>query len=280
MAPAEQQWGFPSPVEAMPQSPMVLLQTVAGLSNGSSSFSNTDSENTRESKSHAPILKSYPKITPHPSDVPTKRLGSSKVRLSSTSGYDQRPKRHHHDHGLLGLHGSPGLQPAAQTTIKSISNCEAANQQSQAAESQDSDTSLSELAGSNSPLPDADEFSTDIYNHGMDADQDDALSTDVNKLKHLQRSQQIRLAGYHHAHKAVDQGEQAHPRAAAAASGANGAAALFKPLPIINYLAVVVSEKKVSLAKATSSTCSILNCIRHKYTLHVKTRGVTSAYMP
>ncbi|XP_034419535.1 CLOCK-interacting pacemaker a [Cyclopterus lumpus] len=179
MAPAEKQWGFPSPVEVMPQSQMVILQTM--VSNGSSSSSNTGSENTRQSKSYVPILKSYPKIAPHP-DVPTKRVGSSKVRVSSTSGYDQRPKRHHHGHRL---YSSPSLQPALQTAIKSIPNFEAANQQSQAAESQDSDKCLSEL------LPYTNEFSTDIDNNGMDADQDDGLSTDVNKLKRFSNTYNI-----------------------------------------------------------------------------------------
>uniref|UniRef100_A0A8C2ZTV7 CLOCK-interacting pacemaker a n=1 Tax=Cyclopterus lumpus TaxID=8103 RepID=A0A8C2ZTV7_CYCLU len=163
----------------MPQSQMVILQTM--VSNGSSSSSNTGSENTRQSKSYVPILKSYPKIAPHP-DVPTKRVGSSKVRVSSTSGYDQRPKRHHHGHRL---YSSPSLQPALQTAIKSIPNFEAANQQSQAAESQDSDKCLSEL------LPYTNEFSTDIDNNGMDADQDDGLSTDVNKLKRFSNTYNI-----------------------------------------------------------------------------------------
>ncbi|XP_031702840.1 CLOCK-interacting pacemaker a [Anarrhichthys ocellatus] len=186
MAPAEKQWGFPSPLEVMPQSQMVLLQTM--VSNGSSSSSNTGSESIRQSKSYMPILKSYPKIAPHPSDKPTKRVGSSKVRVSSTSGHDHRQKRRHHGHRL---YSSPSLQPALQTTIKSISSFEAANNQSQAAESQDSDESLSELTGSNSPLPYTDDFMTDIDSNRTDADQDDALSMDVNKLKRFSNTYNI-----------------------------------------------------------------------------------------
>ncbi|KAM6917411.1 CLOCK-interacting pacemaker a [Lycodopsis pacificus] len=178
MAPAEKQWGFPSPLEVMPQSQMVLLQTM--VSNGSSSSSNTASESIRQSKSYMPILKSYPKIAPHPSDKLTKRVGSSKVRVSSTSG--------HHGHRL---YSPPSLQPALQTTIKSISSFEAANNQSQAAESQDSDESLSELAGSNSPLPYTGEFMTDIDSNRTDADQDDALSMDVDKLKRFSNTYNI-----------------------------------------------------------------------------------------
>ncbi|XP_068563057.1 CLOCK-interacting pacemaker a [Cebidichthys violaceus] len=179
MAPAENQWGFPSPLEVMPQSQMVLLQTM--VSNGSSGSSNAGSESIRQSKSYLPI-KSYPKIAPQPSDKPAKRAGSSKVRVSSTSGCDQRQKRHHH-HG----HRPYG----SQATIKSISSPEAANNQPQAAESQDSDTSLSELAGSNSPPPYADEFGTDLDSNRMDADQDDALSMDVNKLKRFSNTYNI-----------------------------------------------------------------------------------------
>lgn len=186
VAPAEKQWGFPSPMEVMPQSQVVLLQPM--VSNGSSSSSKTGSENTRQSKSYMPILKSYPRIAPHPADVPTKRVGSSKVRVSSTSGYDQRQKRHHHGHRL---YSSPSPQPALPTTIKPI--FEAANNQSQAAESQEqlSDKALSPLAGTSSLLPYADEFRTDIDSNRMDADQDDALSIDGDKLKRFSNTYNI-----------------------------------------------------------------------------------------
>ncbi|XP_054470248.1 CLOCK-interacting pacemaker a [Anoplopoma fimbria] len=186
MAPAEKQWGFPSPLEVMPQSQMVLLQPM--VSNGSSSSSNTGSDKIRPSKTYMPIRKSYPKIAPHPSDTSTKRVGSSKVRVSSTSVYGQRQRRHHHGHRL---YSSPSPKPALQPTIKSIPNFEAANKQSQAAESQDSDMPLSELAGNNSLLPYTDEFGTDLDGNRMDADQDDALSMDVNKLKRFSNTYNI-----------------------------------------------------------------------------------------
>lgn len=188
MAPAEKQWGFPSPLEVMPQSQVVLLQPM--VSNGSSSSSKTGSENVRQSKSYLPILKSYPRIAPHPADAPTKRVGSSKVRVSSTSGYDQRQKRHHHGQRL---YSSPSPQAALQTSVKPISNFEAANSQSDAAESQEqlSDKPLSPLAGPSSLLPYTDEFRTDIDNNRMDADQDDALSVDGNKLKRFSNTYNI-----------------------------------------------------------------------------------------
>lgn len=189
LAPAEKQWGFPSPLEVMPQSQVVLLQPM--VSNGSSSSSSkTGSENIRQSKSYLPILKSYPRIAPHPADAPTKRVGSSKVRVSSTSEYDKRQKRHRHGHRL---YSSPSPQAALQTTVKPISNFEAASSQSEAAESQEQlgDKPLSPLAGTSSLLPYTDEFRTDIDSNIMDADQDDALSVDVNKLKRFSNTYNI-----------------------------------------------------------------------------------------
>ncbi|XP_029317124.1 LOW QUALITY PROTEIN: CLOCK-interacting pacemaker a [Cottoperca gobio] len=184
MAPAEKQWGFPSPLEVMPQSQVVLLQPIVSNCNISSS-SKTGSENIRQSKSYMPILKSYPRIAPHPGDAPTKRVGSSKVRVSSTSGYEKRQRRHHHGHRL---YSSPIPQPAPQTTIKPISHFEAADNQSQAAESPES---LSPLAGTSSLRPYTDEFRTDIDSNRMDVDQDDALSVDGNKLKRFSNTYNI-----------------------------------------------------------------------------------------
>lgn len=188
MVPAEKQWGFPSPLEVMPPSQVVFLQPM--VSSGSSSSQKTGSENIRQSKSYMPILKSYPKIAPHPADAPTKRWGSSKVRVSSTSGYEQRQRRHHHGHRL---YSSPSPQPALQTTIKPVSSFEATNNQSHAAESQEHlrDEFLSPLAGTSSLLPYADELRTDIDINKMDADQDDALSMDTDRLKRFSNTYNI-----------------------------------------------------------------------------------------
>lgn len=188
MAPAEKQWGFPSPLEVMPQSQVVLLQPM--VSNGSNSAPKTGSENVRQSKSYMPILKSYPRIAPHPADLPSKRVGSSRVRVSSTSGYDQRQRRHHHSHRL---YSSPSPQPALQPTVKPISNFEAANNHLQSAEGQEqlSDRSFSLLAGTSSLLPYTDEYRTDIDSNRMDVDQDDALSVDTNKLKRFSNTYNI-----------------------------------------------------------------------------------------
>lgn len=138
-----------------------------------------------------PILKSYPRIAPHPADAPSKRVGSSRVRVCSTSRYDQRHRRHHHGHRL---YSSPSPQPALQTTVKAISNFEAADNQSQAAESREqlSDKSLSPLAGTSSLLPYMDEFRTDIDSDRMQVDQyQDDFSIDDNKLKRFSNTYNI-----------------------------------------------------------------------------------------
>ncbi|XP_071353809.1 CLOCK-interacting pacemaker a [Trachinotus anak] len=189
MAPAEKQWGFPSPLEVMPQSQVVLLQPM--VSNGSSSSPKTCFENIRQSKGYMPILKSYPRIAPHPVDVPTKRVGSSRVRGHSTSVYDQRQRRHHHSQRL---YSSSNSQPALQTAVKPISNSEAANTKAQTAESQEqlSDKYLYSLAGTSSLLPCTDEFRTEVDSERMHSDKyQDTLSMHSNKLKRFSNTYNI-----------------------------------------------------------------------------------------
>lgn len=180
MASAEKQWGFSSPLEVMPQSQVVLLQPM--VSNGSGSSPKRGSENTR--LGYMPILKSYPRIAPHPADKTTKRVGSSRVRASSTSGYDQRQRKHHHGHRL---YSCPSPQPALQATIKPISNFEAADNQSQSAESQAqlSDKSFSPLAGTSSLPSYTNEFRTENY------DNQDDFSMDGNKRKRFSNTYNI-----------------------------------------------------------------------------------------
>lgn len=190
MAPAEKQWGFPPPLDVMPQSQVVLLQPV--VSNGnSSSPPKASAENTRQSKSYMPILKSYPRIAPHPVDTPTKRVGSSRVRGSATSGYDQRQRRHHHGHRP---YSSPSPLPALQTTVQPISNFEASTNQAQAAENQEqlADKSLFALAGTSSLLSFSDEFRTETDSSTMQDDTyQDAVSMHSNKLKRFSNTYNI-----------------------------------------------------------------------------------------
>lgn len=139
-----------------------------------------------------PILKSYPRIAPHPGEVPTKRLGSSRMRGSSTSGYDQRQRRRHHHSHRLSSSSSP--QPALQTPSKPVANFEVENNQAQAAESQEqlTDKSLSPLTGTSSLLRDTLEFRTEIDSDSIHGDEDqDILSTDSDKLKRFSNTYNI-----------------------------------------------------------------------------------------
>lgn len=188
VAPAEKQWGFPSPLEVMPQSQVVLLQPMVS-SGSSSNSSKTDSENIRQSKSNTP--KSYAKIAPHPADAATKRVGSSRVRVSSTSSHDQRQRRHHHRHRL---YSSPSPQPSLQTPGKPISDFEATTNQSHVAERQQqpTDKCLPLLAGSSSQPPYTDEFRTETGSDRMHEDEDqDPISVDGNKLKRFSNTYNI-----------------------------------------------------------------------------------------
>lgn len=154
----------------MPQSQVVFLQPM--VSNSSAS-PQTATEPIRQSKGYVPILKSYPKIAPHPADLSPKMVGSS--RSSSASVYDQRQRRHRRSHRL---YSSPSPQPAPQTPVKAISIFEAASDQSDVADSQD--TSLSLLAGSDSLPFYTDELRTASDFDGMH-DQQDPSSPDTNR---------------------------------------------------------------------------------------------------
>ncbi|KAM4543071.1 CLOCK-interacting pacemaker a isoform 1-T2 [Odontesthes bonariensis] len=184
IAPAEKQWSFPSPLEVMPQSQLVLLQPM--VSNSSSSSSKTGSENMQQSKSYKPILKSYPRIAPHPVATPTKRVGSSRVRASASSGYEQRLRRHHHGHRP---YSSRSPLPALQTPPQTISSFEAAANQAQAAESQDQlpVQSVTPQAGSSSLPSYTDEFRMLTDDNIIE----DAISMNNNKLKRFSNTYNI-----------------------------------------------------------------------------------------
>ncbi|KAK2891747.1 CLOCK-interacting pacemaker a [Channa argus] len=189
IAETEKQWAFPSSLEVMPQSQVVLLQPM--VSNTSSSSLKTCSENNKSSKGYVPILKTYTRIAPLPVEMPSKRVGSSRVRGSSASGYDQRQRRHQQSQRL---HGSPSPQPALHTSVQPLSNFEAVNIQPQTAESPEQliDKSLSPLAGTSSLPPLTDDFRTEVECNWIHADKyQDALSMDTNKLKRFSNTYNI-----------------------------------------------------------------------------------------
>lgn len=173
MAPAKKQLSYSSPMDVMPQSQVVFLQPM--LSNGNSAGSlKPCSENARQSRSYMPILKSYPKIAPHPADAPNKKMGSSKIRVSSGSDCDQRRRRHRHTSRLS---SSPSFQSVPQTPISSKPSCntEPVGNQSEVVEFQENPLSI--LSGSESVPLYADEIRTD----GMYDDQDPSMETNKRK---------------------------------------------------------------------------------------------------
>lgn len=187
MSPAENQWGFSSPMEVMPQSQVVLLQPL--VSNGSSGSPKSGCENTRQSRSYIPVLKSYPKIAPHPGEVLTKKVGSSRMKGTSAAGYEQRQRKHHHGHRP---YSSPSPQPAPQSPVKPNISFEAVNSQTQAADIQGQlcGDSLSPLTGIASLPPYTHEFWTSTDTVSAEKYQD-TLSMDNNKLKRFSNTYNI-----------------------------------------------------------------------------------------
>uniref|UniRef100_A0A1A8JIB3 CLOCK-interacting pacemaker a n=1 Tax=Nothobranchius kuhntae TaxID=321403 RepID=A0A1A8JIB3_NOTKU len=183
MAPQEKQWGFPPPMDLMPQSQVVLLQPM--VSNSNSSSAKTSSDNTRQSKGYMPILKSYPRIAPYPVDTPSKRAGSSRARATETE-HDQRQKRHHHR-----LSNAPSLLPALHTQAETISNFD--TNDFQAIESQEQLTDKSLTQAESSSLPDySDDFRTVAESDEMpDGKYEDPISIHCTKLKRFSNTYNI-----------------------------------------------------------------------------------------
>ncbi|KAF6732943.1 CLOCK-interacting pacemaker [Oryzias melastigma] len=125
-APAEKQWGFPSHLEVMPQSQVVLLQPM--MPNGSSNSPNPSPENLRQSKNNMPSATLHTQIAPHPEDAATERVASSKLRARSASEYGQRHRRHHR------LYSCPSPLPGLQTLGQNVGDFEAAANHAQADE--------------------------------------------------------------------------------------------------------------------------------------------------
>lgn len=120
-----------------------------------------------------PILKSYPKIAPHPADLSPRTSGSS--RSSSASVYDQRQRRHRRSHRH---YSSPSPQPAPQT--KPVSIFETAGDQDA--------TTLPVLAGADSLPFYADELRTES---DLDDAQLDPSSSDCSRRKRFSNTYNI-----------------------------------------------------------------------------------------
>ncbi|XP_058472100.1 CLOCK-interacting pacemaker a isoform X2 [Solea solea] len=189
MAPAEKQWGFPSPLELMPQSQVVLLQPM--VSNGSSNSPKTCAENAGQLKGHMPTPKSYPRIAPQPADLPSKRVGSSRMRGCSSSGHDQQQRKHHHSHRP---YSSPGPQPPLQAPVNATPTSDAGHDHTQTDDNQEqlSEKSLYLLVDTSALLSCTDEFKPEVgseRNHADECQQD--LSIDSNKQKRFSNTYNI-----------------------------------------------------------------------------------------
>ena len=115
VTPPEKQWSFPSSVEVMPPSQVVLLQPM--VSNCSVVPTKTTSENNTQPKDYLPILKSYPRIAPHPGERPSKRQGSTSLRTGSSPEHGKHRRRQHHSRRP---YSSPSTTPIRQAPVKSL----------------------------------------------------------------------------------------------------------------------------------------------------------------
>lgn len=162
-----------NPMEVMPPSQVVLLQPM--VSNGNSSSPKATCENTRQSRGYTPV-KSYPRIAPHPGELLSKRLGSS--RLRGPSGYEQRQRKHHHSRKV---YSAPSPQPTPLSPVQQNNNFEAVNNQTHVSEVQ----SVSSLTGISS-VP--------IYSQEYTVSSEkcpEAFPTESNKLKRFSNTYNI-----------------------------------------------------------------------------------------
>lgn len=139
ISPADKQWSISSPLEMMPQSQVVLLQPM--VSNGSNCTPKLGCENGRQSRSNT-LVKSYPRIAPHPGEQVAKRTGSS--RLKGPSGDQQRQRKHHHSHRVYSV---PSPQATLQTPVLQKGSFEAVYNQTHVSAVQVCDKTVPPLTG-------------------------------------------------------------------------------------------------------------------------------------
>lgn len=177
-APTLKPWNFSPSVEVVQpivqQSHVVFLQPV--VSRQSSSSSKEGISKRKRSKKYLPILKSYPKIAPHPGDGSSSSGRGSLSSTSSSSGSErghgsaaghkehhhidkQQPKRHLSGNSITSASTTPGLpapsssqsplpQPGIRLSLTDSSACS-----SPALDRPSPAVSRSELSSSPSPCP-------------------------------------------------------------------------------------------------------------------------------
>ncbi|MBN3298773.1 CIPC protein, partial [Amia calva] len=100
-SPPVKPWGFHQGLEVIPPPQVVFLQPV--ISNSNATPPKSPQDKRRRSEKYLPILKSYPKIAPHPGDGSSENSGSSSSGVSSVSSAREgrvsvlRHRRHSRD---------------------------------------------------------------------------------------------------------------------------------------------------------------------------------------
>ncbi|XP_061700565.1 CLOCK-interacting pacemaker a [Syngnathoides biaculeatus] len=185
VTPAEKQWGFPSSLDVIPQSQMVLLQPMMSAS--------ATPESIPQSHTYASSLKSYTRIAPNPVEKPSKRSGSSRMRGSSSSAYDQRHRRHQQGSRQ---HRTPIPEWAPQAPSKaSLSKFDPSNNHS-ALLAQSSETlnqkCLPTVTGTTSVFPCTYQSQTELDDTQLCPDiYSDGLLAESNKLKRFSNTYNI-----------------------------------------------------------------------------------------
>lgn len=119
--PALKPWGFQPALEMIPQPQVVFLQPVVTKSSSASQKSPPDKR--RKSRKYLPILKSYPKIAPHPGESLVEKGGSGSSGQSSLASGQERRHRHRLKRDLQPVCTVSASEPAASvaTTTQSTS---------------------------------------------------------------------------------------------------------------------------------------------------------------
>uniref|UniRef100_W5MYZ0 CLOCK-interacting pacemaker a n=1 Tax=Lepisosteus oculatus TaxID=7918 RepID=W5MYZ0_LEPOC len=114
--PAVKPWGFQPAIEVIPQPQVVFLQPV--ISNGITNTQKGPQDKRRRSQKYLPILKSYPKIAPHPGESSSERSasGSSERSGSASARVDRasalRHRRHSREKQLSRLSSTASPTPS------------------------------------------------------------------------------------------------------------------------------------------------------------------------
>ncbi|KAM9420351.1 CLOCK-interacting pacemaker isoform 1-T3 [Salvelinus alpinus] len=98
--PSQKPWGFSPAVEMVQQPQVVFVQPVVSpvVSRCTTSNPKEASSKRRRPKKYLPILRSYPKIAPHPGDSSSSSGRESSCYFPSSSPSASSHREHHHNH--------------------------------------------------------------------------------------------------------------------------------------------------------------------------------------